>query len=264
MFFARSLLIVSAIGGALAQISNISSQCQSTILAVAANPRAECLNPTGLLQVFLQGTSSSIVSPVDTWLKGLCSRGPCSNDDIDFIVTNITTGCASDLQPLLGDAQPGALTPLVQQIYPTVRKAVCLADASNNNQLCVTQTLSSVETVTGALTISKLIQTVPTIVTGDASSLNGVNLCTPCVKQIYNVAKTDFPAIFGQGDIATNVRADCGASFVDGASDPNIIQTATNTTSSGSNNINTDGSVQLTGQQALLSTFLLGFLALAA
>jgi len=160
--------------------------------------------------------------------------------------------------------QPGALTPLVQQIYPTVRKAVCLADASNNNQLCVTQTLSSVETVTGALTISKLIQTVPTIVTGDASSLNGVNLCTPCVKQIYNVAKTDFPAIFGQGDIATNVRADCGASFVDGASDPNIIQTATNTTSSGSNNINTDGSVQLTGQQALLSTFLLGFLALAA
>lgn len=108
--------------------SNISTQCQNTIIAVAASPRTACLNPNGLLQVFLQGSSNSIVTPVDTWLKGLCALGPCSNDDIASIVTNVTTGCASDLQPVLGDAQPGALTPLVQQIYPTVRKAVCLVE----------------------------------------------------------------------------------------------------------------------------------------
>ena len=108
--------------------SNISSQCQSTLLAVAANSQSECLNPSGLLQVFLQGTSNSIVTPVDTWLKGLCAQGSCSNDDIAFVVTNVTTGCASDLQPILGDTQPGSLTPLVQQIYPTVRKGACLAE----------------------------------------------------------------------------------------------------------------------------------------
>jgi len=266
MFFVRSFLIASAICGALAQISNISTQCQNTVLAVAANPKAECLNPGGLLQVFLQGTSKSIVTSVDTWLKGLCALGPCSNDEIAFIVTNVTTGCASDLQPVLGDAQPGAITPLVQQIYPTVRKGACLADASKNNQLCITQTLSSVETVTGPVTIGRLLDIVPAIATGETSSLGGVDLCTPCVKQIYNVAKDDFPAIFGEGDVASNVKANCGASFVDGASDPNIVQTARDKTTTGNTNADasTDGSVQITGQQALLSTFLLGLLALAA
>jgi len=262
MFFVRSLLIASAIGGSLAQISGVSSQCQNTIIAVAANPKTECLNPSGLLQIFLQGTSGSIVSPVDTWLKGLCALAPCSNDDIASIVTNVTTGCATDLQSFTGGAEPGALTPLVQQIYPTVRKAVCLADASKNNQLCITQTLSLVESAAGTLSIDKITKIVSAIDAGDTSSLNGVNFCTSCVKQIYNVAKTDFPAIFGQGDIASDVKATCGDSFVDGASDSNILQTAGNKTTTG--NSSSGGSVQITGQQALLSTFLLGLLALAA
>jgi len=261
MFFARSLFIASAVGSALAQFSNVSAQCKSAIIAVAADSRAECLNPNGLLQVFLQGTNSSIVSPVDTWLKGLCSRGSCSNDSLEFIVTNVTGGCASDLQSVLGTTQPGSLTPLVEQIYPTARKAVCLADTSNNNELCVTETLSSVETVTGNLTINKLLQIVPAVVSGNTSSLNGVNLCTPCTKQIYDIAKTDLPAMYAQGDIASKVKATCGASFLDGDSDPKIVQTASNTATSGKSN-NADSSVQLSGQQALLSAFLLALLAL--
>jgi len=263
MFFARSLLIAFAIGGALAQISGVSTQCQNTLIAVAASPQSECLNPSGLLQIFVQ--SGSVVTPVDTWLKGLCSRGPCSNDDLAAIVTNVTSGCATDLQPILGDAQPGSLTPIVQEIYPTVRKAVCLADASSSNQLCVTQTLSNIQTAGGTLTLDKLIQDVSAIVDGQASSLNGANLCTPCDKQVYNVAKNDFPAIFGQGtSIASEVQSSCGASFVDGASDPNIVETASNsTTTSGGSNSNTGGCGQATGQQALLSAFLLSLLAMA-
>jgi hypothetical protein len=261
MFFARSLLIASAVGGALAQISGVSTQCQSTLIAVAASSSAECLNPSGLLQVFLQGTSGSAVNPIDNWLKGLCALGSCSNDDLSVIVTNVTTGCATDLESFIGNAQPSAITAVVQQAYPTVRKGVCLADASKKNQLCITQTLSNVESVTGPLTLSKILQIVPSIATG---SLDAVNLCTPCVKQIYNVAKTDFPTIFGAGDVQSNVQAKCGASFVDGAPDSNIVQTANTGTSPGKNNASTDGSVQITGQQALLSTFLLALLALAA
>jgi len=265
MLFARSFLIASVISGALAQISGISTQCQNTILAVAASPQSDCLNPSALLQVFLQGTTSSVVTPVDTWLKGLCARGPCSNDDIAAIVTNVTSGCATDLQPVLGNTQPGSLTPLVQEIYPTLREAVCLADASNNNQLCVTQTLSNIQTATGGtLTLTQLILIVSDVVAGQTSSLNGANLCTPCVKQMYNVAKNAFPAIFGQGtSIASDLQTGCGSSFVDGTSDPNIVETASNgTTTSGSTNSNADCG-QTTGQQALLSTFLLSLLALA-
>jgi len=268
MFFARSFLIVSAVGGAIAQLSNVSSGCKSAVLAVAASPEASCLNPGGLVQVFLQGASNSIVNPVDSWLKGLCALGPCSNDNLSVVVTNVTTGCATELASVLGNTEPAAFTAIVQQAYPTVRKGVCLADSSKSNQLCVTQTLSSIETVTGSLTIEKVHQILSELASGQASSLNGVNFCTPCVKQIYNVAKTDFPTIFGQGDISTSVQADCGASFVDGASDPNIVQTASNGPASGNNSGNTasstDSSSQISGQQALLSTFLLGLLALAA
>jgi hypothetical protein len=163
-----------------------------------------------------------------------------------------------------------------------------LCSASSNNQLCVTQTLSNVEAVNGALTTSKLSGILSAVAGGNFSSLTGVNLCTPCDKQIYNTAKNDFPAIFGQGAIATDVQSACGASFVgksaifirectlagltkpypsrltDGASDPNIVQTASNQTTSGITKANTDSAVQITGQQALLSAFLLGLLALAA
>jgi hypothetical protein len=264
MFFARSLLIASAIGGALAQINGLSTQCQNTILAVGASPQALCLNPSGLLQVILEGTTGgSVVTPIDTWLRGLCALGPCSNDNIAAIVTNITSGCATDLQPFLGNVQPGSLSPLIEEIYPTIRKAVCLADASDNNQLCVTQTLSNLQTASGGtLTLDGFLEVLSTVLSGTISSVNGDKLCTPCVKQIYNVAKGDFPAIFGQGTpIATDFQTNCGTSFVDGASDPNIIETANNTTpnSSGSSN---GGCGQPTGQQALLSTFLLSLLAL--
>ena len=90
-----------------------------------------------------------------------------------------------------------------------------ICSASNSNQLCITQTLSKFDTDSSPLTIDKLVQIVPTIVTGQNNSTNGVNLCTPCVKQIYNVAKNDFPAIFGQGtSIASGVQGNCGSSFV--------------------------------------------------
>lgn len=85
----------------------------------------------------------------------------------------------------------------------------------SNNQLCVTQTLSNIQTASGTLTIDKLLQIVSGIFTGQASPVNGTNLCTPCVKQIYNVAKNDFPAIFGQGTtITSDAQNTCGASFV--------------------------------------------------
>ena len=64
------------------------------------------------------------------------------------------------------------------------------------------------------MTIDKLMNIVSGVANGQNNSLGGANLCTACVKQIYNVAKNDFPAIFGQGDIASDVQASCGASFV--------------------------------------------------
>jgi hypothetical protein len=100
------------------------------------------------------------------------------------------------------------------RLFGTLRRALTgFCSASKSNQLCVTETLSSVEAVTGPLTISKLVEIVPEIATGQNSTLSSVNFCTPCVKQMYNIAKADFPT-FGQGTIASDVQATCGASFV--------------------------------------------------
>ena len=90
--------------------------------------------------------------------------------------------------------------------------------SSKSNQLCVTQTLSTVESATGTLTTDKLGQVIDTVLNGQ--TIQGVNLCTPCVKQIYNIAKTDFPSTFGQGEIYNNVQANCGASFVGKSTTP--------------------------------------------
>jgi hypothetical protein len=226
MLFTRALFFVSVIAGALAQTTDVSPECQNAVVTVAGSPQAACLNPTDLIQVFIQGSTNSVIPSMDTWLRGLCSRGPCSNDDIAFVVTSITTGCASDLQPYLGTTPPETIVPLVQQIYPTFRKAACLADASASNQICVIQTLSNIETATGPLTFDQ-ISAIATAIASGQDPLSGVNLCTPCNKQIFNVLRTDFPETFGQGDSVAEIQASCGPSFVDGASDPNIVQTAT-------------------------------------
>lgn len=126
MLFTRALFFVSVIAGALAQ--TVSPECQSTVIAVAATPQAACLNPSDLLDVFVEGATSSIIPPTDTWLTGLCARGPCSNDDLAFVFTNITTGCATDLAPYLNGTTPEDVVAFVQKVYPTWRRAVCLAE----------------------------------------------------------------------------------------------------------------------------------------
>jgi len=99
-----------------------------------------------------------------------------------------------------------------------------ICSASKSNQLCVTQILSSIESATGTLTIYKFHQIVMAIASGQAvPELSGVNLCTACTKQIYNILKADFPVIFGSGDITTHLQAACGASFVGKSTGPQYM-----------------------------------------
>lgn len=111
---------------------SLSSQCQDTLAALVTSSDASCLNAQALVGLIASSSSSantSIVSPINTWATGLCSRAACSNDTLATVVSNVTSGCSSDLESLgLSNIDSGELTQLVQTAYPSVRQILCLAE----------------------------------------------------------------------------------------------------------------------------------------
>lgn len=112
---------------------SLTPQCTQALSGIAANPdAAACLAPGSLLTAFLGGNNASIVGPINNWLTNLCGSPACTNDTLSAIVTNATTGCATELSAFgFNAAESGAkeqITAAVQIYYPTVRKVVCLKE----------------------------------------------------------------------------------------------------------------------------------------
>ncbi|KAJ7647209.1 hypothetical protein FB45DRAFT_892754 [Roridomyces roridus] len=198
--------------------------CQSSFTGLLNSPEAACLNPSALLSFFV-GTNQSVPNTVNSWVSGMCSIGSCSNDTLASIVSNITTGCASDFGDSDGSSSvPATVTQILQEAYPTVRSVLCLKDDSTN-QLCVTETLNNLETVIGKLSFSDLSLSV---LTGDFQKLvtGAANLaCTDCTKAAFTLISPltqQFP------EAASAVDTLCGAGFIDGSTPSTVSQTATN------------------------------------
>jgi len=196
--------------------------------AILTSPEAACLNPSSLLSFFV-GTDQSVPDTVNNWLTGLCSTGFCSNDTLAAVVTNVTTGCASDL----GGGIPATITQIVQEVYPTVRSIVCLKDDASN-QLCVTETLNNIQDIIGKLSFSDL--NIGTVF-GDFQKIlvGAANLaCTGCTKAAFSLASqvsllSQFPQ--AQQQAASQIDALCGANFIENStsdSQDNVSQTAIN------------------------------------
>jgi len=181
---------------------------------------AQCLNAAGLVPLFLSDSNTSLVGPFQTWLTGLCSKDPCTNQTLATLVTNITQGCSSDLSSLgINNANVTSITASVQEFYPVVRQIACLQD-NNANQLCIIEELYSVQNVTGILTIPKLI----------TDGLPVLNLpqnvtCNNCTKEAYNIIITNTPQVVTSDDNST-LSKQCGANFLDGNTPAGISQTA--------------------------------------
>ena len=109
-------------------ITRVSSGCTSALGSIATNPDSEaCLSPSSLVSIFIGSSDSSVIDPINNWLNSICTVGSCSNATLAAIVTNITSGCPSELGTLGYDAyQPQALIDIVQDAYPTVRQVLCL------------------------------------------------------------------------------------------------------------------------------------------
>ncbi|KAJ7703073.1 hypothetical protein B0H17DRAFT_1041504 [Mycena rosella] len=208
--------VTFAAAAGLASAQSLSEGCTNSLKAVLNDPAAECLNTASLLSFFV-GNAQSVPTTIDNWLTGLCSSGFCSNATLAAVVTNITTGCATDLSSVGVSGVPETVTQIVQEVYPTVRNVMCLKDDASN-KLCVTETLQSLEDIVGKMTVADL--NIATLVADFQKLVAGAaNLaCTNCTKAAISLASPIISSIPDFPLAVQGIDALCGAGFIDGSS----------------------------------------------
>lgn len=214
---------------------SLSSGCTSALSSIAFNPEAAaCLNPVALVSVISGNATQSVVPAINNWLTGLCGAAPCSNATIAAVVANVTTGCSTELSATgVTSSAVGGITTLIQQYYPTARKVLCLKDGSKN---CITQTLENIEGVVGTLSVTNIVQ----LALNPPTTLPANVTCTDCVKAAYNVIAADIPSI--TTDVAPALQSQCGASFADGKTPSNIVESAAQSSSASQSSAAAPGS----------------------
>ncbi|CCM06262.1 uncharacterized protein FIBRA_08512 [Fibroporia radiculosa] len=213
---------------------SISSQCQSALVSVVTSSESSCLNAEALAGLVVAGSNSSLISPLNSWLTGLCSQPECTNSTLASLVNSVSSGCSSDLQSLGITANASRLTQLVQEAYPTVRQVVCLADTSDGNTLCVTETLTNVQKYVGPITASNVQSIVSKALAGSLPDVPSNVTCTNCTRAALDIVNTNFPGLLSGGN--STISGQCGANFTSGAPPSSITQmankaVASNTTS---------------------------------
>ncbi|KAJ7901962.1 hypothetical protein B0H14DRAFT_3422619 [Mycena olivaceomarginata] len=220
-----STLFTFAAAAGLASAQSLSTDCTNSLKGLLTSPEAACLNPSALLSFFV-GNAQSVPDTVNNWLTGLCSTGSCSNETLANVVTNITTGCASDFN--VAGGVPETVTQIVQEVYPTAPFHRMF------ERLCVSETLTSLETLVGKLSFSDFNVA---SAFGDFQKIlvGAKNLaCTGCTKAAFRLASqlslvSEFPQ--AEQQVALQIDAICGANFIESSSsdtDDNVQQTAVN------------------------------------
>ncbi|KAH9040636.1 hypothetical protein EDB85DRAFT_1924382 [Lactarius pseudohatsudake] len=214
------LTLASLLPSVIAQSSSfdISAQCQSSL--------GQCLNSAGIAPIFFAGSNTSLIGPFQSWLTGLCSKDPCTNQTLATLVANITQGCSSDLSSLgINNSNVSSITASVQEYYPVVRQIACLKD-NNANQLCLIEEFAD-----------NIFSLFPKLI---AEGLPALGLsqnvtCSNCTKEAYNIIITESPQAITSDENST-LSKQCGSDFLDGKTPASISQTA-----AGSDLSNTNG-----------------------
>ncbi|KAF7983310.1 hypothetical protein HWV62_22990 [Athelia sp. TMB] len=242
---------------------SLSSNCTTTLENILASPDAACLNPSGLVAAVAgANANTSVITPLNSWLTGLCAQPACSNSTLSAVVANVTSGCSAELATAgLNNIDAGTLTTYVQEFYPAVRQAVCLKDTQNNT-LCATELLTDLQTSLGTtLSLTAIVNLVPQLIAGTASIPSNIE-CSDCVKGVYNIVQQQVPTLV-QGSVASGVASACGASFTNGANPTEIAELASTSTASASGKtsgaalVSANGlvAVPMTGLVAVSSVF---------
>jgi len=193
--------------------------CFNTLMSIGNNPDvANCLAPNLLLPILIGAGNSadSVVAPIDSWITGMCAQPACSDDVLNGIVNNVTSGCSAEF----GLPQVQATLKFVKQSYSTFRQAACLVDGQTN---CITQTLKNMESAWGTMNLND--QNIAAITSGFNKGLPSSVLCTDCNKGAFTLIDTGIPGTLSDGNKAY-VSKTCGADFINDGIPPGLYQSA--------------------------------------
>lgn len=255
--------LAATLGVVNAQLS-ISTQCETALAGLLTNSGAQCLNPKGLVPLVSLDANSSIIDPLNSWDQGMCQASPCTNDTLATVVSDLTSGCSSELSQLgAGSISNSQLTSLVQELYPSVREALCAQDTSNNT-LCPTEFLTNLQVVTGTLTLTALESFVNQVVSSSVPNIPKSVECTDCTKTWYNIVKSAFPAVVSS-DAETNISDTCGSDFVNGQSPSDVKAFGTTSSNTSNDTSNSAAGTQVDSRLAFVVVAMLSpLLAFAA
>jgi len=209
-----------------AQVAGLSTSCQSAATGLISTPFSNCANIPGLVSVVT--ATGSVVTPVDSWIKGVCSSAPCSQADIDTASASIDTGCSTDL----ANGVPAALAlSIVTANYTLVREVVCL-QAISNSTFCLTDFLNAYQTSSGSpVTVSGVSALLgnPASLESTLANVPASDICTDCNHAILTKASALITDSTDASSLSSAASKECGASFADG-SVPATVQEASSTT----------------------------------
>jgi len=217
----------AVLGGVNAQFGSatVSAECKASLTTLALGPASVCLGTPGLITIMTTPANESLIQPIDSWLMSTCAQPACTNETITQTVTNITTGCATDL------AQAGVTTgtatdisAYIEEWYPTAREIACLKDSSN--ALCVTTILTNLQTQLGVPLSQEGINSAIPKIMADPSTFAPANIsCTPCTQAAYSVLRSKLDDS-NRGSWDTFWGAQCGQTFLSGSIPASVTPSA--------------------------------------
>ena len=249
MIFA-GIVVAAAVAGASAQsLTSLSASCQAAAASVLTGPAAECLGVAGLVNVAMTSANQSFITPINNWLSTTCAQPACTNATLDSVISNLTTGCTSDLNAAGVDSSSvQEITAYIKEWYPTGREVACLQDTGNSNAYCVTTTLQAVETWIGQpLSLNTISAIGPKLAAnGDVpKSL----ICTDCIHAAYSIVRPKLDES-NRNSYDNYFSTTCGSSYTDGSA-PAAIKQSANTAVAGSN-----GAMSLSAGMSTAATLL--------
>ncbi|UZJ51741.1 hypothetical protein CBS101457_001061 [Exobasidium rhododendri] len=241
-FTLSASLFAFAVAGASAQlsglpsglVSNLSTSCLGGVASLLSNSDLNsCLHLTQALTTFgAAGSNDSLVDPLNTYLSSqICPNAACSSSTLKTANTSVVQACSTDLASENNATVPEVLVYLFTN-YDTFRTAACLEDTTKGNQLCLTQTLSNLQTTTN-MNVSLSALTALTSSSEEALitafAANTTALCTDCNKALLTTFAPSFKSS------SSNVTTQLGSIFTQkcGTSSIGTIPTSIRASASG-------------------------------
>ncbi|KAG8723653.1 hypothetical protein FRC09_002315 [Ceratobasidium sp. 395] len=231
---------VSAQGSWMQGGSSLSSSCQNALAGVVTGPAGTCLNVSGLMGIAATGANDSLIPPIDSYLSTTCSQPACTNTTIDAVISNVTSGCRTDMaQRDVTDDQVETVRRYIEEFYPVAREVVCLKDSNAANQFCITESLKHLEAQIGVPLTPDNLQNLDYSTFSSNSTIMKNLTCTDCTKAAWNIIKP-YVGSDDQAKLESHLNEICGSGFAN-SSAPASIQRTANPAIQASNNDSQNG-----------------------